>query len=98
MRNLSEYFVSLCYEIVASAQVRKCASAQVMLILFLIYSGASLSGQRRFPFQDFVGVNVNREDPIKYLNACGFAREFHDWVTDEGNIFAGYVHNGQRFC
>src|SRR5262245_2968357 len=42
---------------------------------------------------DFIGINVKREDPVQYLNCAGFAREFHDWIIDEGNSNAP-VDNG----
>ena len=35
----------------------------------------------------FMGVNLRREDPIEYLNAVGFVREYHDWAIDEGDFY-----------
>jgi Secretion system C-terminal sorting domain len=38
---------------------------------------------------DYMGVNVKREDPVKFLDCFGFVREYHDWVADEdpNNIY-----------
>ncbi|MBC7776145.1 MAG: T9SS type A sorting domain-containing protein [Phycisphaerae bacterium] len=35
---------------------------------------------------DFIGVNLRREDPTQPLSCAGFAREYHDWVIDEGDV------------
>ena len=40
---------------------------------------------QQFPMEEFIGVNLRREDPIQYLNAFGFVREYRDWAVDEGN-------------
>jgi hypothetical protein len=60
-----------------------------MVLLILSLNIASLFGQtpipQQFPMEQFIGVNLRREDPIKYLNAVGFVRDYRDWVIDEGN-------------
>lgn len=38
-----------------------------------------------WPMEEFIGVNMRREDPLEYLDCIGFIREYHDWVIDEGN-------------
>jgi len=35
-----------------------------------------------------VGTNLRRQDPVQYLDCVGFIREYHDWVIDEGGVFA----------
>jgi len=32
----------------------------------------------------FMGINMRREDPIDRMKATGFAREYHDWHINEG--------------
>jgi hypothetical protein len=34
---------------------------------------------------DFIGVNLRREDPTEYLEPIGFVREYHGWSIDEEN-------------
>jgi hypothetical protein len=43
---------------------------------------------QQFPMEDFVGVNLRRQDPTQDLGFAGFIREYHDWVIDEGNVSA----------
>lgn len=39
----------------------------------------------------FLGVNLLRQDPIEKAECVGFAREFHDWVIDQGKT----IENGK---
>jgi Secretion system C-terminal sorting domain len=67
------------------------ANKNSLIWLFLIGGlllGEVVSAQtptQQFPMEQFIGVNLRREDPIKYLNAVGFVRDYRDWVIDEGN-------------
>jgi hypothetical protein len=36
----------------------------------------------------FMGVNLRREDPIERLKCVGFVREYHDWAVDEDNCYS----------
>jgi hypothetical protein len=47
--------------------------------------------QAQTSMNQFMGVNLLREDPLKYVNCVGFAREYHEWQIDEGDV---YVTNG----
>ncbi len=40
--------------------------------------------QMKFPVDDFMGINLKREDPPARLGCVGFVREYHEWVLDEG--------------
>ncbi len=33
---------------------------------------------------DFIGINMRRQDPVHRMDCVGFAREYHEWVLDEG--------------
>jgi hypothetical protein len=35
-----------------------------------------------------MGVNLLREDPLQYINCVGFAREYHEWQIDEGDVYS----------
>ena len=35
---------------------------------------------------DFIGVNLRREDPLEYLNNLGFVRDYHNWAIAEGDV------------
>jgi hypothetical protein len=95
----SAYHLTNFTTMIAWLRQSKVLFAHTILVLSVWCSHVlTLQAQQRFPFQDFVGTNINREDPVQYLDACGFAREFHDWVVDEGSIFAGYTHNGSNIC
>jgi hypothetical protein len=53
------------------------------LLLFLSVVLKSQTPQ----IKDFMGVNLLCEDPIQYVNCVGFAREYHEWQIDEGNVY-----------
>ncbi len=60
------------------------------------------STQPAYPtFKDFVGVNINTEDPMYQLSLFEFAREYHDWHMELGdnnpndcNIYSWNPSNG----
>jgi Secretion system C-terminal sorting domain len=52
---------------------------------FLIATTSALAQQ--FPMDQFMGVNLRREDPVERLNCVGFVREYHDWAIDENNSY-----------
>jgi hypothetical protein len=60
------------------------------LTLLLIVSNsmdAQIRDTQQFPMEQFMGVNIHREDPIERLKCVGFVREYHDWAVDEGNFY-----------
>jgi hypothetical protein len=57
-----------------------------MVLLILLVNFASLYAQQ-FPMEDFIGVNIRREDPLKYLKPFGFVRDYRDWAVDEGDFY-----------
>lgn len=77
----------------------------IMLILF-ITPNLWLSAQSTITFDQFMGANVLRQNNISRLSAVGFAREYHEWVLDEGypglngiveNASPGYPNNQFRW-
>lgn len=38
-----------------------------------------------FTFDQLMGVNTLRDDPVEPMNCVGFVREYHDWIIDEGD-------------
>jgi hypothetical protein len=57
-----------------------------ILWAFLLFLTTPLFSQK-FGLGDLIGTNIRREDPVKYLNAVGFVREYHDWVIDESDKY-----------
>lgn len=47
-----------------------------------------ITAQQQFTMEHFIGVNLRREDPVKYTNCAGFVRDYHDWSIDEGNYYS----------
>jgi hypothetical protein len=50
---------------------------------------------------DFIGVNLRREDPTHLLEPIGFVREYHAWGIDEDNAITpvpfAYPNNANKF-
>jgi hypothetical protein len=70
---------------------------KLMVLLILSLNIASLFGQtptqQQFPMEQFIGLNLRREDPIEYTKIAGIVREYHDWAIDEGN----YLNDPTKF-
>lgn len=45
----------------------------------------NVNAQQPITVDQFMGVNLFWADPIKEAKCVGFAREFHDWQTDQNN-------------
>jgi len=52
--------------------------------------------QAQITMDHFIGVNLRREDPIQYLSAVGFVREYHDWAVDEGDWVQTTISNSSN--
>lgn len=57
------------------------------LLGILLSLTAQIRDTQLFPMEQFMGVNLRREDPIHRLNCVGFVREYHDWAIDEANVY-----------
>ena len=55
----------------------------IALLFITDFGYYHLSAQSTIPFEDFVGTNIRREDPLNRLDAVGFVREYHLWEIDE---------------
>lgn len=64
----------------------------LVCVFFFIIVIQSTGAQK---MSNFIGANITREDPVRYLNCVGFAREFHSWVLDEGSINLTNITPGQ---
>lgn len=58
-----------------------------LLLLASVCMDAQIRDTQQFPMEQFMGVNIHREDPIERLKCVGFVREYHDWAVDEGNFY-----------
>jgi len=50
-----------------------------------IVSSTVVKAQQQITIDQFMGVNLFWADPIEEAKCVGFAREFHDWQTDQNN-------------
>ena len=55
-----------------------------LIVLIIVMFTNSIFSQPPIPMDQFIGVNVLRQDPIERLSAVGFAREYHEWILSEG--------------
>ncbi|MGV8879591.1 MAG: hypothetical protein ACOH2A_11235 [Sphingobacteriaceae bacterium] len=47
----------------------------------------------------FIGANAFIDDPVKYIEAVGFIREYHNWSWDEGGEnYKGYPNNAIKWA
>ncbi len=79
----------------------------IYLSLFLCYfvTEIQLLAQPIIPMDQFIGINVRRQDPVNRMQAYGFVREYHEWSIDEGYLALdngeaaspGYPNNLYKF-
>jgi len=66
--------------------VNKVIKRWVSLFSFLtLFSITAVNAQQQITIDQFMGINLFWADPIEDAQCVGFAREFHDWQTDQNN-------------